>query len=227
VNSDTLGGVIMQRKTVLCVTTIVTVMIPAYAKATPVPPPTRVAPASAQEVRPLLIGAPIPNMVLTSAAGDKFKLRENLAKKPGIIIFYRGGWCPYCNRQLAQLQKIESSLVELGYQILAVSPDRPQNLAQSLKKLKPSYTLLSDSSMRVSSAFGIAFQVDDPTVEKYHGYGIDLEAASGEKHHLLPVPSVFITGRDGLIGFTYVNPDYKVRIDSDVLLAAAKAVLKK
>jgi hypothetical protein len=55
----------------------------------------------------------------------------------------------------------------------------------------------------------------------------NLEAASGEKHHLLPVPSVFIVGREGMIGFTYVNPDYKVRIDSDVLLAAAKAVLKE
>jgi peroxiredoxin len=217
----------MQRKLTLCLAAIIAGVISVHAEETHTHRTPQAIPASAQEVRPLLIGASVPDMALTSAAGNTFNLRKNLVKKPGIIIFYRGGWCPYCNRQLAQLQKIESSLLELAYQVLAISPDRPQNLAQSQKKLKPSYTLLSDSSMRVASAFGIAFHVDDATVEKYHGYGIDLEAASGEKHHLLPVPSVFIVGRDGMIGFTYVNPDYKVRIDSDVLLAAAKAVLKQ
>ncbi len=217
----------MQRKISLCVAIIIVGMLPVHGEATPARHTTQVPPASAREVRPVLIGAPVPDMVLMSASGEKFSLKKNLAKKPGIIIFYRGGWCPFCNRQLGQLQKIESSLVELGYQVLAVSPDRPPNLEKSQKKLKTSYTLLSDHDMRLASAFGVAFHVDDATVKKYSGYGIDLEAASGEKHHLLPVPSVFIVGRDGLIGFTYVNPDYKVRIDPDVLLAAAKAVLKQ
>ena len=85
-----------------------------------------------------------------------------------------------------------------------------------------SYQLLSDSKMEASQGFGLAFKVDDKTHEIYKGYGIDLEAASGEKHHLLPVPSVFLVGTDGIIDFSYVNPDYKVRIEPEILLAAAQ-----
>ena len=80
--------------------------------------------------------------------------------------------------------------------------------------------------MKAARALGIAFRMDDATLERYKGCGIDLETASGETHHLLPVPSVFIVGKDGLIKFTYVNPDYKVRVAPDVLLAAARAALK-
>ncbi|MHC4519433.1 MAG: AhpC/TSA family protein, partial [Planctomycetota bacterium] len=72
-------------------------------------------------------------------------------------------------------------------------------------------------------AFGIAFQVDDETVTKYQGYGIDLDDASGRAHHLLPVPSVFLVDAEGVIVFQYVNPDYTVRLHPDVLLAAIAA----
>ena len=82
--------------------------------------------------------------------------------------------------------------------------------------------------MIAAKALGIAFRVDDATVNKYKtAYGIDLEADSGQKHHLLPVPSVFLVGRDGIIQFSYVNPNYKVRIDPAVLLEAAKAVIRQ
>lgn len=80
--------------------------------------------------------------------------------------------------------------------------------------------------MTGARAFGISFRVDDDTIKKYRGYGIDLGEASGEKHNMLPIPSAFIIGQDGIIKFAYVNPDYKVRVDPDVLLAAAKSSLK-
>ena len=76
--------------------------------------------------------------------------------------------------------------------------------------------------MDAAKAFGVAFKVDDGMLTKYKGFGIDLEAASGEKHHYLPVPSVFLIGTDGVIKFRYFNPDYKVRLSSEELLAAAR-----
>jgi peroxiredoxin len=72
-------------------------------------------------------------------------------------------------------------------------------------------------------AFGLAFRVDDATFQRYHGFGIDLEAASGKTHHILPVPAVFIVDENGRIEFEYVNPDYRLRIPASVVLAAAKA----
>mgnify|MGYP002036832412 FL=1 len=78
--------------------------------------------------------------------------------------------------------------------------------------------------MVAARSFGIAFRVDNATQKKYRKYGIDLEEVSGETHHLLPVPSVFIIGRDGTIMFSYVNPDYKVRLDPGVILAVAESL---
>ena len=126
---------------------------------------------------------------------------------------------------MGQLQAITDELVKLGYQIVAISPDRPEKLRASVKKNELAYVLLSDSKMTAARAFGIAYKVDDETLKLYDKYEIDLEEASGEKHHELPVPSVFLVGRSGKIDFEYVNPDYKVRLDPDVLLAAAKSAV--
>lgn len=86
--------------------------------------------------------------------------------------------------------------------------------------------MLSDNDMVAAKSLGIAFKVNDEMLKRLTSYGIDIEADSGRSHHLLPVPAAFIVTRDGIIRFTYINPDYKVRIDPDLLLEAAKASLK-
>ena len=129
--------------------------------------------------------------------------------------------------QLGQLQNVEPQLIQMGYQIIAINPDRPAKLGRAIQKHKLGYLLLSDSKMIGARAFGIAFKVDERTFKRYKNqFGIDLEDASGEKHHLLPVPAVFLVGTDGVIKFEYVNPNYKVRINPDLLLTAAKAALE-
>ena len=178
---------------------------------------------SASEVNPVLTGTMIPDVSLKSTEGDRLQLRQLVAENPTVLIFYRGGWCPYCNRHMAQLQEAQSQLADLGYQILAVSPDKPEYLQASKQEKDLSYTLLSDSDMQASKAFGLAFKVDPATYERYKNNGMDLEERSGYDHHLLPTPAVFLVNPDGMITFQYVNPDYKTRIKSEVLLSAAKA----
>jgi len=177
----------------------------------------------ASEVTPALTGTMVPNASVKTVDGKSVELRTLVSEKPTVLIFYRGGWCPYCNKHLAELQQIEQQLVDMGYQILAVSPDRPEILKESISKHNLDYTLLSDSPMNLTKALGLAFMVDDKTVEQYKQSGIDLEKNSGYDHHLLPVPAVYLINPDGRITFQYVNPNYKTRIDSDVLMSAAKA----
>jgi peroxiredoxin len=181
--------------------------------------------ATAVQEKPLAVGQPIPDVSLRTASGDVLALQAAAKEQPLVIIFYRGGWCPFCNRHLGQLQEAQPKLKELGYRILAISPDRPEKLAESLDKVKMSYTLLSDSSMATAKAFGIAFEVEKPMLEKLASYNIDIEAASGQTHHLLPIPSVFIVGTDGIIDFVYANSDYKIRLAPEVVLAEAKNAL--
>jgi peroxiredoxin len=127
---------------------------------------------------------------------------------------------------LGQLQEIDEELVELGYEILDISPDRPERVNEIAGKRDYNYRLFSDAKLEATARMGIVFRVDDETVERYKGFGIDLEESSGESHHLLPVPSVFIVDRKGEIRFAYVDPVYQRRIDPQTLLAAARFGLK-
>ena len=180
-------------------------------------------PDKAQDVSPLLVSESIPDVQLNNLDGQSVSLQETISQKPTILIFYRGGWCPYCNRQLSGMLNIEESLIKLGYQIIAISPDKSEKLKETVEKNKLKYTLLSDQQLDAMQQFGIAYKVDEKTQERYKNYGIQLSAnAQGE--YLLPVPTVMILDKSGKILFEYINPNYKERLDPNLLLCAAEHI---
>lgn len=181
--------------------------------------------ATAASAKPLAVGATAPAATVKTAEGAPFDLGAALAEKPTVLVFYRGGWCPYCNKQLAELAAFEPKFLELGFQIIAVSTDAPGGLAPTAEKDRIAYRLLSDRDMAAASAYGVAFRVDAATVEKYRGYKIDLAPIPGESHdgRWLPVPTVFVIGRDRVVRYVTSNPDFKVRLPAAELLAGAKA----
>jgi peroxiredoxin len=127
---------------------------------------------------------------------------------------------------LVQLRDTESKFSELGFQIIGISPDQPSKIRETIEKLNIRFTLLSDSSMKVAKAFGIAYDVDNATLKALAQYGVDLNSASGQTHHLLPVPAVFLVDPNGVIQFEYINPDYSVRAHPELLLSAAMLARK-
>jgi peroxiredoxin len=180
---------------------------------------------SAEEIRPLLIGARAPRPILRDKNDKEYDLGKAYSEKPTVLVFYRGGWCPFCTRQLMEIAPLVPRLEDLGWRILAVGMDQPSKIREMEKELGVrSHELLSDNDLRAAKAFGVAFQVPADLVSRYKTeYGIDLEAASGRSHHVLPVPAVFLIDTEGTIVFTYVNPDYKKRVDGELLLLAAKS----
>lgn len=187
--------------------------------------PDNLVPDSAMGVTPLLIGEKIPDVELSNHQSQSINLRQ-VSSENTLFVFYRGGWCPFCSTELAELASIEDSLYDMGFNIVAISPDRPEFVRMSMDDVEMDYRLLSDSMMEASKAFGIAFRLDDETFQRYKDIGMDLEERSGQDHHLLPAPAVFLTNGDGVIEFQYVNPDYRQRIDKDVLMAAAQAMVE-
>ena len=179
--------------------------------------------SSAEEVQPLLVGMKAPDFTLRDVEDQTFRFESGAQDKPIVLTFFRGGWCPYCNLHLAELRLAEKQLREMDFNIWFISIDSPEFLLESLDDPDIGYTLYSDSSLSATRAFGLAFQVDDELNERYLSWNIDLEKASGETHHVLPAPATYLIGTDGLINFAYINPDYKVRLHPDVLMAAAKA----
>ena len=172
----------------------------------------------------LKVGDTIPDVSLRTEENQSVRLRELVSEKPTVLIFYRGGWCPFCNRHLQSLAGIEDDLNKAGAQLLAVSMDTPAKLKATPDREKLHYRLFSDSDAVAATAFGIAFKVDDTLVKKYKdAYKIDLEAASGNDHHILPYPAVFIVNTNGVIRFAHVNPDYKVRLAPAKILEAVQS----
>ncbi len=170
-------------------------------------------------------GVAAPDAALESVAGEATRLSTVLDGRPALRVFYRGGWCPYCSLQLAELRHLVPDLAAAGIQLVAVSPDSPESLRRSLDATPLEYTLVSDRRAELTRAFGIGFRVDADTRAKYRAYGIDLEQASGgQTHHILPVPAVFLIDAQGLVQFAYANPDYRTRVPLRLVRAAVEAM---
>lgn len=175
-------------------------------------------PEKAEDISPLLIGETLPDTKLLNTDGVEVNLQNILKQKLSVLVFYRGGWCPYCNRQLAALSDVESEIIELGYQIIAVSPDHFEMLKSTEESSKVQYQLYADVDARFIQALGIGFE----TPEKAKGY--IFKKTTKEASDVLPVPTVMIVDTKGKILFEYINPDYSKRISPELLMANLKAL---
>lgn len=175
------------------------------------------------EIRPLPTGSAIPeDSIVRTIDGESFSLNQAIHDQPTVLIFYRGGWCPYCNAYLRDLRLAEPELVGLGYQILAVSTDTPEEISAFNEDLDLPYTLLSDASLDVAAKFGIRYKV----IQTYLDHVKDLDLVSKNGGYLL-TPGAFIFDQQGIIRFSYVNNNYAVRVSRDKLLDAAREIVQR
>jgi peroxiredoxin len=173
-------------------------------------------PENAEDISPLLISETLPGAVLVAPDGSQINLMEVIKQKPSVLIFYRGGWCPFCNAHLAEIAEVQNDVVNLGYQIIAISPDSPGNLQTTEEKQSPAYNLYSDSDGALIKSVGIAFKAPDRSIDRL------LEWSGGHNVGFLPVPSVFVTDTSGKIVFEYINPDYRTRLSAGLLMAVLR-----
>ncbi len=175
-------------------------------------------PNSAEDISPLLIGEKIPEATLLDDNGKSINLNEEIAKQKTVLVFYRGGWCPYCNMQLASLAATEKDILDLGYQIIAVSPDNYKNLKPSVEKNKTGYKLYADSDGSFIKNLGIGFTPNERTSNYI------AKKTIGKTTEVLPVPTVLVLNKKGEILFEYISPNYKQRISPELLLAVLENV---
>ena len=181
----------------------------------------------AENVTPLLNGTTAPNVTVKTADGSPVSLQALLMQKPTVLIFYRGGWCPYCSRQLAELKSIEQDLVNEGYQVLAVSPESPKKLQSQKLETEFAVTLISDESLDAIRGFGVGYYVPNDTRKLYKDrMDVNLTVDTTEQA-VLPAPAIFILDETGTVQFSYVNPDYTVRPSAALVLSAAKLIQPK
>lgn len=172
-------------------------------------------PATGNDVCPLKIGETIPDITLVSSQNIPVNVLSLAKQKPTVLIFYRGGWCPYCTAHLKDLGKAEEDILNAGYQIVAISPDEPGRLDITVDRNELKYNLLSDGDGAFTKQMGVAYKAPDA---KWKTNQLQKHSAN-RNDGFLPVPSIFILNKNAEIVFEYVNPDYKHRMSAELLMA--------
>jgi peroxiredoxin len=166
----------------------------------------------------LKAGDTVPNFMLPDAHGDCVSFVDTLEHGPVVLSFYRGGWCPYCNLELQALQQALPQIKELGAQLMAISPELPDQTLSTAEKHALAFTVLSDQGNRVARAFGIVVTLPEALRSIYTKFGIDLPAWNGDDSFELPMPATYVIGRNGIVRDAFVNTDYTQRMEPERIL---------
>ena len=160
-----------------------------------------------------------PNFSAKDQNGKTVELNELLKKGSVVMVFYRGEWCPYCNKQLTELEDSMALITNKGATLIAVSPEKQDNISKTIQKTKATYSVLSDDSLKIMSAYKVAYELDEQTNEKYKKWGINLSDKNGNNGNNLPVPAVYIINKEGKITYLYFDVNYKTRVSVSEILS--------
>lgn len=167
----------------------------------------------------LLVTDEAPAFSAKDQNGKMISLSEELKKGPVVLVFYRGQWCPYCNKHLKKLEDSLSFITAKGARLITITPEKQENISKTIEKTKASYSILFDDGLKIMKSYDVAFAVDEKTVEKYKGFGIDFTQANGENGANLPVPALYIIGTDGKISYRYFDTNYSKRASVAEIIA--------
>jgi len=167
------------------------------------------------------VGDELAPFTLNDATGSPVTLDQLLHEGPAVIVFYRGGWCPYCNIALRTYQReLLPELARFGAHLVAISPQTPDQSLSTVEKAELEFTVLSDPGSRIAKRVGIVFQQADDVLEVQRELGLDLAAVNAEGSTELPRPTVLIVDQDRVVRFVDVQPDYTARTEvADILTA--------
>lgn len=160
----------------------------------------------------LFINSKAPDFKATDQNGVEVRLKDVIKDSLVVLVFYRGQWCPYCNRHLKKLEDSLLLLKEKGARLIAISPEKPENIKKTVTKTNASYSVLYDKDIKIMKAYDVAFEVDEKTVSRYKNANIDLLESNAQKDKVyLPVPALYIINKEGTIKYRFFEPDYKKR----------------
>jgi peroxiredoxin len=167
------------------------------------------------------VGDTLDSFMLKDATDTPVTLDQLVASGPAVIVFYRGGWCPYCNLALRTYQQdLLPRLSAFSASLVAISPQTPDESLSTAEKAKLDFTVLSDPGSRLARQVGIVFQQADDVLAAQRKLGLDLAQVNAEGSTQLPRPTVLVVDQDRTVRFVDVQPDYTARTEVADILAA-------
>ena len=174
----------------------------------------------------LNVGAKMPSFTLNDAFGKQITSKDLLKQGNLVLVFYRGAWCPFCNKYLHELQKNLPQIKQNGGNLVAISVENPERSMAVAKKNELEFTVLSDPNLAVARSFGIVYQLPDATNELYKGRGLDLAKYNSTEKAELPISVTYIVSRKRKIVYAYIEPDYKKRAEPAVIIEMLAKIKK-
>ncbi|MBS1631293.1 MAG: redoxin domain-containing protein [Bacteroidetes bacterium] len=168
--------------------------------------------ASAQKTpEGLFINSKAPDFIAKDQSGLEVHLKDILKKGKVVLLFYRGYWSPYCNRELKNFEDSLQQIIAKGATLVAVTPEKPESIMKTIEKTSASFSILNDENLKIMKSYDVAFEVDQNTLTRYHNTGIDIEKDNGRNGKCLPVPAVYIINKQSTITYRFFEPDFKKR----------------
>jgi peroxiredoxin len=183
--------------------------------------------ASGIAQRAIKAGDRAPDFRLPDARGGHVRLRDLLARGPVVVSFYRGGWCPYCNLELHALQNALPEIQQLGAQLVAISPQTPDESLSTSEKNDLQFAVLGDIGSATAKAYGIAFDLAEELRPIYTRFGHALPDKNGDDSWILLIPATYVVDTNGDVVLAFVDVDYRNRLEPAEIVAALEALRKE
>ena len=174
--------------------------------------------------RALKAGDVAPEFSLMDSEGNLVSSHQLLVRGPLVVVFYRGVWCPYCNLELQALEDSRSEIEWRGARMVAVSQQTEVFSKKAQETNSLGFPILSDLGGTVSAQFGIRWTVPEYLRESHREVNAELPQYNGDQSWTLPMPARFLIGRDGIIVYAEVNPDYTKRPEPSDMFAVLDAL---
>jgi len=150
--------------------------------------------------------------------GSVINLDTILNKNKVVLLFYRGQWCPYCNRHMSALQDSLHLITEKDARVIAITPEKNDAINQTLQKTNTSFSIIYDENHQIMDAYDVTFYLSKSKHLLYQSFGINVNKASGNNDRALPVPATFIISEKGVVINRHFNKNYKVRMSVNEIL---------
>jgi peroxiredoxin len=159
----------------------------------------------------LFINSKAPDFKAKDQHGKEVRLKDILKNGKVVLIFYRGQWCPYCNKYLKKLEDSLQLIKDKGATVIAVTPELPENITKTVEKTSADYSILYDEGLKIMKAYEVEFEVPENVLTRYRNAGIKIDENNGKNGNFLPIPATYIIDKESTITYRYFQADYKKR----------------
>jgi len=168
--------------------------------------------AKAQKPEPLYIRDKAPNFIALDQFEKRVSLKDQLKEGPVVLVFYRGQWCPHCNRHMSCIQDSLQMILNAGASIIAITPEKGEKIEKTIKKSGATFSIIYDENHRIMDNYKVTFKLSGWKRFIYGLGGININKASRNKDSALPVPATYIIAQDGTVFSSHFNEDYSERM---------------